>query len=109
MSTLSDRLILLRKQNKLSQASVAKTLNVTSALISAYEKGERRPSLDNLISLADIYHTSTDYILGRSSQNNDSLYIEITDLNELQVNLIREIVDQFDKLNKFSNSLDKNK
>ena len=38
MSTMSERLIQLRENNHFSQTDVAKILNVTSALISAYEK-----------------------------------------------------------------------
>jgi transcriptional regulator with XRE-family HTH domain len=50
MRTMSERLIHLREKHHFSQTDVAKILNVTSALISAYEKCERKPSIDKLIS-----------------------------------------------------------
>ena len=56
---MADRLIELREKNHLSQSAVANRLGITPALISAYEKTERNPSLERLIALADIYHTST--------------------------------------------------
>lgn len=56
---MADRLIELREKNHLSQSAVANRLGVTPALISAYEKTERNPSLERLIALADIYHTTT--------------------------------------------------
>lgn len=91
--TMSERLTKLREKNKLTQTDVARVLGVSSALISAYEKNERNPSIDRLIALADIYHTSTDYILGRTIQNNDSLLLDISHLSERQIRILRELVD----------------
>lgn len=93
MSTMSERLIQLREKNHFSQTDVAKRLNITSALISAYEKCERKPSIDKLVQLADIYHTTTDYILGRTNSTNDKILIDVSHLNDKQVEIIRNLVD----------------
>ena len=93
MSTMSERLIQLREKNNFSQTDVAKILNVTSALISAYEKCERKPSIDKLVLLADIYHTTTDYILGRTSSTTDKILIDVSHLNDKQVQIVRDLVD----------------
>lgn len=93
MSTMSERLIQLREKHHFSQTDVAKLLNVTSALISAYEKCERKPSIDKLVQLADIYHTTTDYILGRTNSTNDKILIDVSHLNDKQVEIIRNLVD----------------
>ena len=93
MNTMSERLIYLREKHHFSQTEVAKILNVTSALISAYEKCERKPSIDKLIQLADIYHTSTDYILGRTNSTDDKLLIDVSHLNEKQIQILRELID----------------
>ena len=93
MSTMSERLIKLRETNHFSQTDVAKILNVTSALISAYEKCERKPSIDKLVLLADIYHTTTDYILGRTNSTTDKILIDVTHLNDKQVEIIRNLVN----------------
>lgn len=90
---MAERLIDLRERNKLSQTAVAQRLGVTPALISAYEKTERNPSIERLIALADIYHTSTDYILGRSITDPCSNLIEVTGLNESQIRVLRELVE----------------
>lgn len=79
---MADRLIELREKNHLSQSAVANRLGVTPALISAYEKTERNPSLERLIALADIYHTSTDYILGRPRPIPTLQIIEVKDLTD---------------------------
>jgi transcriptional regulator with XRE-family HTH domain len=90
---MSERLIQLREKHHFSQTDVAKILNVTSALISAYEKCERKPSIDKLVQLADIYHTITDYILGRTNSTNDKILIDVSHLNDKQVEIIRNLVD----------------
>lgn len=90
---MAHRLINLRQKNNLSQTAVAKQLNVTPSLISAYEKQERNPSVDKLIRLADIYHTSTDYILGRTNKDNSTPVIGVEHLTDKQVAIVRELVD----------------
>ena len=35
-------------------------------LVSAYENGKHLPSLKSLIKMADLFHVSTDYLIGRS-------------------------------------------
>lgn len=96
-TTLSERLIDLRKKNKLSQTAVAKRIGVTSSLISAYEKQERKPSIDTLISLADIYNVSTDYILGRTYRDDSPIVINVEHLNDKQIKIIRELVDNMNQ------------
>lgn len=90
---MAERLQELREKNHLSQTAVANRIGVTPALISAYEKTERNPSIDKLISLADVYHTSTDYILGRSITNPGAAIIEVHDLSDAQIRVLRELVE----------------
>lgn len=90
---MAERLQELREKNHLSQAAVANRIGVTPALISAYEKTERNPSIDKLISLADVYHTSTDYILGRSITDPGTAVIEVHDLSDAQIRVLRELVE----------------
>lgn len=63
-----DRLCALRLQRGLTQQHVANELHLSRAAISAYENGRRIPTVDILILLADYYQTSTDYLLGISSE-----------------------------------------
>ena len=91
-NTMSERLTNLRLKNNYSQSFVARQIGVTPALISAYEKQERKPSLEKLIALADIYHVSTDYILGRSYKDDSSCTINVDHLNDNQIRIIRELV-----------------
>ena len=58
------RLLILRKQRKLSQGSIAELLGVSSAQVSDMENGKRGTTLDKLVALCEYYHVSADYLLG---------------------------------------------
>ncbi|MCI8516603.1 MAG: helix-turn-helix transcriptional regulator [Hungatella sp.] len=65
---LGNRIKQLRQQSDLTQTQLAKLLSVSPALISAYELGDRKPSLEILVSLAATFRVSTDYLLGVKNQ-----------------------------------------
>ncbi|MDD3251257.1 MAG: helix-turn-helix transcriptional regulator [Lachnospiraceae bacterium] len=70
---LGTRIQQLRTARNLSQPQLAKMLEVTSASVSAYELGERTPSLKVLMKLANLFHVSTDYLLGMPSSEKVNL------------------------------------
>lgn len=92
-TTLAERLTQLRIKNNYSQTDVAKRIHVTPALISAYEKTERNPSIDKLIALADIYHTTTDYILGLENKSDNHVYLNVDNLSPKQIELLRNLIE----------------
>ncbi len=56
----------LREDHDLTQAELARQLGMKQPQYFRYEQGYRDLPTDILIQLADLYHTSTDYILGRT-------------------------------------------
>ena len=90
---IGKRLAKLRQQSNLSQTAVAERMGVSSALISAYEKGERNPSIEKIVLLADIYHTTTDYILGRTQPAETNILLDVAHLSPEQVRIVRELVE----------------
>ena len=58
------RLKELREDSDIKQKTVAEFLHIKQNTYSQYENGQRQLPLDMLISLANYYNTSTDYILG---------------------------------------------
>lgn len=88
-----ERLRNLREKYNFSQNKLARQLNVAPSLISAYERGERMPSPAKLIQLADLYHTTTDYLLCRNNADNEVLYLSLEGLSPIQVKLLREFID----------------
>lgn len=60
------RLKELRKQRHLTQQRLATELNMSQNTISRYETGEHEAGYAELILIADYFHVSLDYLLGRS-------------------------------------------
>ncbi len=60
------RLADLRNDHDLTQAEVAAYLLCNRQVYARYERGLREIPVSMLIRLADLYKTSTDYILGRT-------------------------------------------
>jgi len=60
------RLSTLRIEYNLTRKQLAEKLNVSVRLISYWENGERECSFDMLLSIADIFDVSTDYLLGKT-------------------------------------------
>ena len=66
MQMQRNRMRDLREDADLSQAELAEALGIAQTTYSGYERGFREPSLDMLCQIADFFHTSTDYLLGRT-------------------------------------------
>ena len=66
MSIFSDRLIQLRKNKGLSQIAVSKEIGVSSRVYQTYEYGKSEPGMSKLVSIADFFDVSLDYLTGRT-------------------------------------------
>ncbi len=58
----------LREDRDLGQKEIAAYLMCDQSLYSKYERDERPLPLDFAIKLADYYHVTLDYLVGRSDQ-----------------------------------------
>jgi transcriptional regulator with XRE-family HTH domain len=58
----------LREDNDLTQRQLAEYLHIRQNTYSQYENGQRQIPIDALIAIAKFYNTSTDYILGLTSE-----------------------------------------
>lgn len=91
IKNLSVRLKELRMSQNLSQADVAKKLDISPSIISGYETGERTPSTENLLALSYLYKCSTDYLLGKS--NDKPLVVLDTDgLTCEQIEVLKDLI-----------------
>ncbi len=88
---LGEKLQSQRMLHKLSQKEVASTLGVSAAVISNYENGERTPSVEMLMSLAALYHCSTDYLLGLNKNTNGRL-LDCSMLSDKQMSLLQSFI-----------------
>lgn len=57
----------LREDHDMKQKEIAAILGIDQRVYSTYETGKRDIPLRHLITLADFYHVSVDYLLGRKS------------------------------------------
>lgn len=72
---INEKLKLLRQSKNLTQNEAANLLNIS---LSSYQKYERdknniTPSLEALVKLADFYHVTTDYLLGRETNESKNI------------------------------------
>ena len=93
MSTsISTRLVSLRKDKNLSQKEAAQYLDVSQALLSHYEKGIRECGLDFLCRASAFYDVSTDYLLGLTDNKmmSDALFVpdEIPQDSEVRMSTV---------------------
>ncbi len=76
-----NRLSELRNEKKLSQRDMAKAFNVSQSTYNNWENANTQPSIEQLISLADFFEVSVDYLIGNSDDfglinKNDRLSFE---------------------------------
>ena len=66
MTTFGEHLKQIRKSRGFTQKDVAAAVEITERNYQCYESGTKKPGFDSLISLADFYDVSLDYLVGRS-------------------------------------------
>lgn len=54
-----------RKSTGMTQKDVSTTLNISPNTYKNYEQGLREPNGDTIVALANLFHVTTDYLLGR--------------------------------------------
>ena len=62
------RLQMLREKRRLSRHTLSELCGLSRNVIGMYERGEKAPSVDALVSLADYFGVSVDYLLGREKK-----------------------------------------
>ena len=71
MPSFGEILCELREDRRLTQTQLARELHMAPTTISSYETGKIQPPPDKLISLADYFQVTTDYLLGRTKYDID--------------------------------------
>lgn len=63
----ADRIVSLRRERGLTQKQLASDVNLSEIGIQSYERRVRKPAYDALVSIADLFNVSIDYLVGRSN------------------------------------------
>lgn len=93
MVNMGEKLHSLRTEMKLTQKQVADRIGLAISAVSSYESGTRYPSYETLVKLSRMFHVSTDYLLGLTEKRS----IDVTGLDEAEVELISQLVDKLRK------------
>jgi len=67
MTTIGERVALLRKQKGWSQTDLAKSVGASREAIGKYERGEASPSVETAKKIADALDVTLDYLVDESS------------------------------------------
>ena len=67
MKVFGERLKEIREERGVSMSELARQMGTSQQNISRWEKGERVPSGETLIKLADFLNVSIDYLVGREN------------------------------------------
>ncbi|WP_346344854.1 MULTISPECIES: helix-turn-helix transcriptional regulator [Gemmiger] len=86
---ISDNIKRLRENMGLSQAALARKLGVTRASVNAWEMELSSPTAVYLVEMAQLFHTTTDDILGLESEEK----ISLRGMNEQEKRLVYDLVD----------------
>lgn len=80
--SLGKRIASLRNEKRLSQAELAKRISVSPSTIGMWETDQRAIKDDDLVSLANSFDVSVDYLLGRTTKKN---YYDLTEKDERDI------------------------
>lgn len=89
---LPERLKTLRMQRGYSQRKAASMIGVASSVMSAYESGDKTPSIEKLLVISSLYHVSVDYLLGVDKVDTHRM-IDVSHLTDEQINALHTIIE----------------
>ncbi len=92
---ISDQIRILRTNAKLSQAELAKKLNLTRASINAWEMGISIPSTQYIVELSQIFCVSTDFILDLAEESS----LNVHGLSKEQLEIVKKLINHFQEEN----------
>ncbi len=88
---IADRIKNLRISCGMTQSDLAKKLNITRSSVNAWEMGISTPSTAYVVELSQLFHVSTDYLLGLST----NVTLDVSQLTEKEIQLVYDLVQYF--------------
>ena len=89
----AERIKELREKNHLTQSELARRLYVTRSSVNAWEMAISIPSVDKIVELCLVLHTTADYLLGL----NDSEVLPLNQYGEREKKLLYDLLQYFDE------------
>ena len=85
---LSEKIVVLRKSNGMSQEELAEKLYVSRQAVSRWEMGTAVPDSTNIHQLGKLFHVTTDYLLNDEYESDDDL----PQIKDVKTDGIRQVV-----------------
>ena len=96
MERLPERLRKNRKMRGLTQAQLGAKAGIAAASVSHFETGQRAPSLESLVRLADALELSTDTLLGRGFETAvrvDPIFLRASQSSAKTLDLVKKVTE----------------
>ena len=88
---IGKRILELRKRHSMTQEKLANEMGVSIGAVSKWETGASIPDLTMLCALADFFHVSTDYLLGRNLPNHFLICDDSTFMGGMVTDMIHHL------------------
>lgn len=85
---IADRIKSLREKQNKTQTELAKQLGITRSSVNAWEMGISVPSTQYIVELAQIFHVSTDYLLGVNTTST----ISVAGLTDQDIEIVNSLI-----------------
>jgi len=96
---ITEKLKEIREKNALTMKEVAESVGLNPATYRNYESGRLEPNLTTLCKLADFYHVTADYLLGREDEKNTTIETLSREFNmtDLERNIVKKYLELSDE------------
>lgn len=101
MKTLGTKIKFLRKNKKISLATLGKEINVSDVAIMKWENNRSEPTATNIQNLAKFFNVSADYLLGLENED----YTKNYDIENVLSTEQYQLLNNFNRLDKRKQSM----
>ena len=93
---IADRIRIIREARGMTQAELARKLDITRSSVNAWEMGISVPSTQYIVALAKLFKVSTDYLLDLKS----TTQADVTGVSPEDLEMVYKLIEHFRKNNK---------
>ncbi len=93
-SRIGKKITEVREDRNLSQERLATKAHISKAFICQVEKGQKKPRLETLVSIAEALDTTVDTLLGNASRNAryDEIAKILADCNAAELRFVTKVL-----------------